>query len=99
MGSEVMGKIVIGVLTWNGYELARTCIESLTRLREWPVAVVVVDNGSDQAEGQQLADEFGPPVTTVRLARNAAVAGGYNAAIRAAADQGATHVLLLNNDT
>jgi GT2 family glycosyltransferase len=94
-----MGKIVIGVLTWNGYELARACIESLTKLREWPVSLVVVDNGSRESEGQRLADEFGPPVSSVRLARNAAVAGGYNAAIRWAAEQGATHVLLLNNDT
>ena len=94
-----MGKIVIGVLTWNGYELARACVESLTKLREWPVSVVVVDNGSRESEGQRLADEFGPPVTSIRLAYNAAVVGGYNAAIRWAAEQGATHVLLLNNDT
>lgn len=99
LSSEAMGKIVIGVLTWNGYELARACVESLTKLREWPVSVVVVDNGSRESEGQRLADEFGPSVTSIRLARNAAVAGGYNAAIRWAAEQGATHILLLNNDT
>lgn len=93
-----MGRIVIGVLTWNGYDLARACIESLTNLREWPVPVVVVDNGSRESEGLRLAGEFGPPVTSIRLAHNAAVAGGYNAAIRWAADQRATHVLLLNND-
>jgi GT2 family glycosyltransferase len=94
-----MGRIVIGVLTWNGYDLARACIESLTKLRDWPVSVVVVDNGSREAEGQRLAEEFGPPVSSIRLARNAAVAGGYNAAIRWAAGKGATHILLLNNDT
>lgn len=94
-----MDKIVIGVLTWNGYDLARTCIESLTTLREWPVPVVVVDNGSTEAEGERLAREFGPPVHSLRLARNAAVAGGYNAAIRWAAEHDASHVLLLNNDT
>lgn len=94
-----MGKIVIGVLTWNGYELARACVASLTKLREWPVSVVVVDNGSRESEGQRLADEFGPPVSSIRLAHNVGVVGGYNAAIRWAAEQGATHVLLLNNDT
>ena len=94
-----MPKIVIGVLTWNGYDLTRACIESLARLREWPLAVVVVDNGSSEAEGRRLADEFGPPVKSIRLVRNAAVAGGYNAAIRWAAEREATHVLLLNNDT
>lgn len=94
-----MGGIVIGVLTWNGYDLARACIESLTKLSDWPVSVVVVDNGSREQEGVRLANEFGPPVTSIRLAHNSAVAGGYNAAIRWAAEQGAAHVLLLNNDT
>lgn len=94
-----MGDIVIGVLTWNGYDLARACIESLTKLSEWPVSVVVVDNGSREQEGLRLAEEFGPPVSSIRLDPNAAVAGGYNGAIRWAAEQGATHVLLLNNDT
>lgn len=92
-------RVVIGVLTWNGYEHARACIVSLSRLRDWPVTVVVVDNGSVAPEGQQLATEFGAPVHSIRLEPNAKVAGGYNAAIRWAAENDATHVLLLNNDT
>jgi len=93
------GMVVIGVLTWNGYELARACIESLRQLRQWPVPVVVVDNGSSDAEGERLAAEFGSPVEAVTLPQNELVAGGYNALIRWAADRGASHVLLLNNDT
>jgi GT2 family glycosyltransferase len=94
-----MGHIVIGVLTWNGYELARACVASLTMLRQWPIPVVVVDNGSREPEGQRLADEFGPPVEAFTLPENQLVAGGYNALIRWAAKRGASHVLLLNNDT
>jgi GT2 family glycosyltransferase len=90
---------IIGVLTWNGYAKARACIASLLSLREWPIPVVVVDNGSVDAEGQRLATEFGPPVSSIRLPTNINVAGGYNAAIRWAAEHNATHVLLLNNDT
>jgi GT2 family glycosyltransferase len=92
-------RVVIGVLTWNGYEKARACIASFSRLREWPVTVVVVDNGSAVPEGQRLASEFGAPVYSIRLEPNAKVAGGYNAAVRWAAEHDATHVLLLNNDT
>ena len=92
-------RVVIGVLTWNGYEHARACIASLSVLREWPVTVVVVDNGSAEPEGQRLATEFGVPVSSIRLEPNAKVAGGYNAAVRWAAVHDATHVLLLNNDT
>lgn len=98
-GGAAVGRVVIGVLTWNGYELARACIASLSRLRQWPVPVVVVDNGSRDPEGQRLADEFGPPVEAVTLPQNQLVAGGYNALIRWAAERGASHVLLLNNDT
>ena len=92
-------RVVIGILTWNGYELARACIASLSRLRGWPVPVVVVDNGSCEPEGVRLVAEFGPPVEAVTLPENQLVSGGYNALIRAAAERGATHVLLLNNDT
>jgi GT2 family glycosyltransferase len=94
-----MGHIVVGVLTWNGYELARACLASLATLRQWPVSVVVVDNGSSEPEGRRLADEFGPPVEAFTLPENQLVAGGYNALIRWAAERGASHVLLLNNDT
>jgi hypothetical protein len=91
--------VVVGVLTWNGHEKARACIDSLRLLRGWPVPVVVVDNGSREREGERLATEFGPPVEAVSLPVNRAVAGGYNAALKWAADRGATHILLLNNDT
>jgi GT2 family glycosyltransferase len=92
-------RVVVCVLTWNGYEISRACIQSLTGLAGWPVPVVVVDNASGTREGERLANEFGPPVTAMRLPVNQFVAGGYNAAIRWAAAQDATHVLLLNNDT
>jgi GT2 family glycosyltransferase len=96
---SAIGRVVVGVLTWNGYELARACIASLTGLRQWPLPVVVVDNGSREPEGQRLAGEFGSPVEAVTLPQNRLVAGGYNALIQWAAERGASHVLLLNNDT
>ena len=92
-------RIIIGILTWNGYELARTCLASLSQLDGWPIPVVVLDNGSREPDGERLAMEFGPPVEAVTLPYNQLVAGGYNALIRAAAERGASHVLLLTDDT
>lgn len=92
-------RLIIGILTWNGYELARACLTSLARLSGWPIPVVVLDNGSREPEGERLATEFGPPVEAVTLPENQLVAGGYNALLRAAAERGASHVLLLNDDT
>jgi GT2 family glycosyltransferase len=91
--------VVVGVLTWNGYEKARACVESLATLDDWPLPVLVVDNGSTEPEGERIAREFGSPVVALRLTPNQGVAGGYNAALSGAAALGATHVLLLNNDT
>jgi GT2 family glycosyltransferase len=60
---------------------------------------VVIDNGSREPEGERLAREFGEPMMFVRLTANRGVPGGYNAGLRWAHQQGATHVLLMNNDT
>jgi GT2 family glycosyltransferase len=92
-------RVVVAVLTWNGYGLARACLESLRTLDSWPLPVIVVDNGSETNEGEQLASEFGPPVSAIRLDSNRGVPGGYNAAIARAHEIGAAFVLLLNNDT
>lgn len=94
-----VSKIVIGVLTWRGYDVTRACLASLRSLNEWPVATLVVDAASGTNEGARLAAEFGPPVEALELRENGGVPAGYNAAIRWAAEQGADLVLLLNNDT
>lgn len=91
--------VVIGILTFNGYATTRACLETLPRLRGWPVPTVIVDNGSRERDGEQLASEFGAPIRALTLPANLGVPGGYNAAIRWAHDVGASHVLLLNNDT
>lgn len=95
----VPGGVGIGVLTWRGYEQTRRCLESLTRLVDWPVDVVVVDNASGTGEGELLAAEFGESVSAVTLDVNGGVSTGYNAAIRWASRAGKDFVLLLNNDT
>lgn len=92
-------RLLVAVLTWNGLETTRACLASLRTLRRWPVPVVVVDNGSQEPEGERLAEESGPPVRAIRLDPNRGVPGGYNAGLAAAAAAGASHVLLMNNDT
>jgi len=90
--------VAIAVLTFNGRQLARDAIASLSTLSQWPLPTVVIDNGSVASEGQLLAAEFGAPVESLRLDPNRGVGGGYNAGIAWAMARGASHVLLLNND-
>jgi GT2 family glycosyltransferase/glycosyltransferase involved in cell wall biosynthesis len=91
-------RVVISVLTWRDEDATRACLKSLRALRDWPVPTLVVDNGSGTHEGAVLAAEVGPPVEAVELEVDGGPATGYNAAIGWAANRGATHVLLLNND-
>lgn len=92
-------RVVVGILTWNGYDLARTLLLSLQGLDAWPIPTIILDNGSEEPEGEALAAEFGSPVRAETLPKNELVAGGYNALIRLACRLEAEFVLLLNNDT
>ncbi|GIW19969.1 MAG: hypothetical protein KatS3mg065_0265 [Chloroflexota bacterium] len=88
--------VAVAILNWNGFDLVKACIKSLTNLSTRH-EVFVVDNGSEQPEVERLQTELG--VRVVALPRNGGVAYGYNAAIRHAHEQGYAYVLLLNNDT
>jgi len=91
--------VAVAVLTWRGYSATNDCLESLRRSTSWPLPVAVIDNGSGTGEGLRLAEEFGGPVTAVTLPANLGVPGGYNRGLQWAREVGASHVLLLNNDT
>jgi GT2 family glycosyltransferase len=60
--------------------------------------MIVVDNGSEEALGEELAERF-PEITLVRNETNRGFAGGMNAGIERARHLSADYVLLLNNDT
>lgn len=94
----VPAELVVAVLDWNGEPLTRACVASLSRLEGVRPRILIVDNGSRDAEGdQRLSVELG--VECLRLDQNLGVGGGYNAALRWARERGIDRVLLLNNDT
>src|ERR1043166_3587904 len=98
-GRATEPRIVAAILTYRGLEPTRNCLKTLARSTSWPLPVVVVDNSSGTDEGVALAKEIGAPVASIVTSSNGGVPGGYNAALAWAADHGASHVLLLNNDT
>ena len=63
----------------------------------FPIKVVVVDNGSGEAELRRLRESC-PSCDILPAGRNLGFGGGCNRGIRHALDQGADFVLLLNND-
>jgi GT2 family glycosyltransferase len=84
-------------VNYNGTEDTRQCLRSLAELST-PANVVVVDNASRPDPTDAIRAEF-PWAHVVRNNANLGWSGGNNTGIRFALDSGATHVVLLNNDT
>jgi len=92
--------LAVVVLSWNGAALTRDALRSLAACRVpegWQARTLVVDNGSSDGSPDMVRKEF-PDVELLSLRENRRFAGGNNAGIRRALDQGADAVMLLNND-
>lgn len=89
-------KITIIIVTWNGLEYTRRCLETLrANTKETPYELIVADNGSTDGTLEYL--ESLPWITCLRNGENLGFVRGNNAAI-AAADEN-SDIVLLNNDT
>ncbi len=90
-----MSRVVAVIVHWQDPADTLGCVQSL--VGDPDVGIIVVDNGSREPCGALLA-ERAPAVRCIRNPENLGYAGGANVGIRAALDQGADVVLLLNND-
>lgn len=86
-------RVSIVVVSWNGFDDTRRCLESLRHLTYPARSVVLVDNGSTEPIGEL------PEVELIRSDVNRGFAGGANLGIRRALEGDAAYVWLLNNDT
>jgi len=91
-------KVTIVILNWNGYEVTRECLISLSKIDYTNYGIVLVDNGSADGSPERLGAEF-PGVILIRNQKNLGFTGGNNVGIRRALEENADYVLLLNNDT
>lgn len=90
-------KVAVVVLNWNGYDDTVQCIRSLQEVSYSGLEIIIVDNGSTDGSASELSKLF-PDVTIVRLPTNLGYAGGNNAGIQKALEEGADFILVLNND-
>lgn len=86
------------VLTWNGWEDTEECLKSLNLVLEEGIRAVVVDNGSTDGTPEKVRSQF-PGIEVVENGSNLGFPAGNNVGIRKALDEGASYVILLNNDT
>lgn len=90
--------IAIIVLNHDGTEDVLECLRSLRAVTFHGLRIYVVDNGSRRP----LRPDLPPDDPRVRLLEspvNLGFTGGCNLAARAALEEGATHLLFLNDDT
>lgn len=81
--------------TWNGKDLLRPCLESLTQQTYCDFEVIVAENGSTDGTLQMLRQEYAW-VRVVALEENVGFARGVHAAYDVAKGN---LIVLLNNDT
>jgi GT2 family glycosyltransferase len=89
--------VVAVVVNWNLPDDTTACVESLLRSTYTNHRVVIVDNGSEEACLAQIRTRFAS-VPLLATGENLGYAGGNNAGIVYALEQGADYVLILNND-
>lgn len=88
----------IMVLHYQGADCTVTCLNSLRALKYRKFHVLLLDNGSPDRSGDEIARSF-PEFSYVRLEENLGFAGGCNEGVRYCTERGAQWVWLLNNDT
>lgn len=86
------------VLNWNDKVATARCLESLLQSDYPALRLYCVDNGSEDGSLEELPPRF-PQVTFVATGANLYYAGGNNAGMRRALDDGADYILVVNNDT
>ena len=94
----VSDKISIVILNWNGKNDTIPCLESVTKIDYPNYDIIVVDNGSNDDSVKEIKSKFSE-VVVLETGKNLGYAGGNNYGMRYALNNGADHILLLNNDT
>jgi len=94
-------RILISILNWNKAAITLECVEALRKMAcdEMAVDVLVIDNGSAQADYAALRDGVDAGWARVlRLENNLGFTGGHNVSLKMAMEQDYDFVWLLNND-
>ncbi len=90
--------ISVVILNWNGKQDTLACLTSLQECTYPHLDIIVVDNGSTDGSAHAILTQF-PSLHLIENPINSGFAEGNNIGIRCALERGATHILLLNNDT
>lgn len=96
-----MKKLYIVILNYNGSKNTIECMKSLEKVRipqGYDLVPVIVDNASIDDSVKTFKKEF-PKTTLIENKVNLGYSGGNNTGILFALEQGASEIVILNNDT
>lgn len=96
--SEVLPRLGVIVLNWNGRQHLQACLGSLAKSDHPDYFVVLVDNASVDGSVEWVRENH-PEVDLLALDSNRRFAGGNNAGAVRAIELGAEILFILNNDT
>ena len=91
------GALPVVVLDWNGGAETLDCLAAVYASEGIVPEVTLVDNASSRPVVEEARQRF-PSLRVLRNGENRGYAGGNNVGLRAALDDGAESVVLLNND-
>ena len=89
--------VTVIVLNWRGIAKTRECLTALRQDTYPNRHLLVVDNGTETPEGDQLKEEF-PEIELVKLDQNYGFAGGCNKGMAHAKARNPAYIWLLNNN-
>jgi GT2 family glycosyltransferase len=95
---DAQPRVTCVVLNWNGWRDTLDCLAALKESSYPHLNVMVVDNGSTDDSVARITAAR-PELTMLKTGINLGFAGGNNAGLRCALENGADYVWLLNNDT
>ena len=91
--------IYVVMLNWNLPDETAECIQSVMNSLSPDTHIVLVDNGSQDNSVELIKQHFGTSIELIENKTNLGFAGGVNAGLRHALENGARSILILNNDT
>ncbi|MCP9610942.1 glycosyltransferase family 2 protein [Coprobacter tertius] len=83
------------LVNYNGFKDTCEIVDSLKSIETYPYEIIVVDNASDNGEGDRLQKQY-PEISVICSNRNLGFAGGNNLGIGRAKGE---FLFFLNNDT
>lgn len=99
-GDRLTNKPLVYIITinWNGLEDTLECLSSLEKINYSPYRIIVVDNGSENNQGDVIKEKY-PFIEIIENVKNEGFVNANNQGIEVALIQNAKYIFLLNNDT